>query len=202
MAFLYIGAGWDTYPLKFPSLRSDHTRLILVDALPRYSHYLPENPGWKDSHSEAAFISAITRSLTRDWTAPATVTQDHDHLLFTFPGPSRADAGPCELSYFMNTKDTEMEAHDGLRQLLPEVTTLFIKGYLPAPEAYDMLPNLRRIYADAYICGDLPLEHRGKVMPPMLAYKYDSTDDEYWSDTVEVPLFLFEGEDGEDSDDS
>ena len=161
--FLYIGAGWDTFPLVFPALRRDHTHFIYVDSLPQLQHYQPHQLGWHCSQSTSALVSAVTQSLTRDWVAPIVVTVDEKYATFLCDG--------LLLHYFMNTQDTAMTA----------------SGFTPAPSVYDCLPALSKIYRTNDF-SEIPSSQKSKIMPPLVSLGYSEENGCYLVRHDSTPL--------------
>ena len=162
MAFLYIGAGWDAYPLSFGPIVAEHEVFIYVDALPESNYYAKDCNGFKDSNSEASMVAAMLGELKEGAKHQADVEKvAPGTYVFTFADGKR-------LWYFMNTKDTKMALRPELSQWLPRVSTLYLCGYAPNQSIYVQLPNLRRIFGTIACMEEVPAQHSGKLMPPLL----------------------------------
>ena len=162
MAFLYVGAGWDTYPLSFGPIVNDHEVFVYVDGLPGSKYYDKECNGYKDSHCEAVMVAAMLRELEEDTDEVVIVEKVAEATyVFTF-------ADNKKLWYFMNTKDTEIALKPQLAQLLPRVSTLYLCGYAPDQSIYGHLPGLRRIYGTTLCMEYVPALYSDKLMPPIL----------------------------------
>ena len=134
---LYVGAGWDTYPLTVPALRAAHTHMVYVDGQPASGYY----------SQHVTTIDDLLRRLVKDGGkycfaagADAVFMQAADA---SWQAPLKDG---CTLKYFVNTLDTQIAHHAGLSALLPLVTTLFMAGYGPRRGLEALLPSLERVY--------------------------------------------------------
>lgn len=144
---MYIGAGWDAYPLTQHSIRTDHDLIVYVDALPSTPHYTQLQAGYPHAASEESVIAALTA--------------DGGSQVFA-GAPVKSAAGSVwsiplldctTLKYFFNTRDDEMTKHPALTELLPHVTTLWVQGYSPGIQVFEQLPNLTTVFATE-LCAD------------------------------------------------
>lgn len=173
-ALLYIGAGWDAGPLTFPAMRAAYTSFVFVDALPSVPHYTLGQVGYPKCDTEEALMASVTRAVARAMGAdPGPPTRvSTNHYLFALPG--------LPLHYFTNTRDTAMASEPALAALLPQVTTLFCRGYSPAAAAYDALPNLRGVLAPLFILSSVPASHSDKLLPPLAESEEDQEGDTFY----------------------
>ena len=141
-ALLYIGALTDAFPLMATALRAEHTHFLFVDQQPLH-----------DARMQLRTEQEIMDELV--------------HVSCGALGPPvRDDAARCwrctvrggaTLLYFFNPLDSEVATHATLAPLLPDVTTLYVQGFVPCKEVHMLLPRLRTVYVTVWCRGGQPL---------------------------------------------
>jgi len=143
---LYFGAGWDMTPLNFVKLTNGKkitkqtvNKFVFVDALPKLSHYSPDQIGYTKSNNEKNFIGEIERNITLlGWTI-VHKRKDKNIITYTLSRNRRN----VKLCYIINT--TVEEFINKYPSVLKKVTHLIKKGFNPF--AYGLilenLPNLK-----------------------------------------------------------
>ena len=123
-SLLYIGAGLDVEPLRYPAMVRHHSRFIFLDSRPYKASVMDEI---------AARLSQCFERVHWDVQGPDYVTFDCD---------DRAGI----LHYFTNMDDLSMFNSPVVRDMLPDVVTLFQRGFQPDASTYGSLPSLGRIF--------------------------------------------------------
>lgn len=123
-SLLYIGAGLDVEPLRYPAMVMHHSRFIFLDSGPY----------------KVSVMDEIASRLSQRFERVHWDVQGPDYV--TFDCDDRAGI----LHYFTNMDDLSMFNSPVLREMLPDVVTLFQRGFQPDTSTYSALPSLGRIF--------------------------------------------------------
>lgn len=145
---LYIGSGWDAYPLTLEFIRKNHDMILYIDALPTTPHFTEGQYGYP----KALSIDTICDALIEEGGYQAIEGEpikSTSHVSFSLKND-------CILKYYFNTKDVDINKSEEIVKLLPCVETMWVTGYSPKSSVYDWLPNLDTIYSTAICSYNIP----------------------------------------------
>lgn len=161
---LYVGAGWDAFPITIKHIREDHDIILYVDALPSTPHYSEGQRGYLPSLSKQMIIGQLISEGGFDATIGAPVyTPTHVQI------PLKDNV---MLNYFFNTKDIDLNQNAEISGLLPSVVTMWQAGFSPDQSVYEMLPNLETIYSTQLCAYNIPVssQHKIEIVPDIIEY--------------------------------
>ena len=169
---LYIGAGWDAYPLTVPALRTAHTHMVYADGIPG-SGYAPV------STMADVFANLMQRGGGQYGFAAGDAATFVEAADGSWEAPLKDG---CYFKYFPNTLDTQLEQHAGVHALLPHVATLFIAGYYsPRAGTEALLPALERVYVTGCADRDPNSSEHFAVRPRHAGVQYVRIRDYRWN---------------------
>lgn len=145
---LYVGSGWDAYPLTLEYIRKNHDMILYIDALPTTPHYTEGQCGYP----KALSIDTICDALIEEGgylAIEGEPIKSSNHVSFSLKND-------CTLQYFFNTKDIDINKSEEITKLLPYVETMWVMGYSPKPSVYNLLPNLDTIYSTGICSYNIP----------------------------------------------
>jgi hypothetical protein len=122
LSMVYFGAGWDMKFLKASYLRN-FKHYILVDALPKLSHYEKGTAGYEKANSEKSFILSIKQSI-ENIAVIGDYTRKGDHLIFMLNDGRQID-------YYINTTVEDALHSKSIRKKLEKVKWVHVKGFHP-----------------------------------------------------------------------
>jgi hypothetical protein len=133
---LYMGLLVDLWPVKRYAYA--HSDFIYVDGLPRSKYFRPDQAGWKVSKSKETMVAHIRANLKSDDALASDEALQNDVHVFRLQGGAT-------LKYFFNRKDVDIPNDLALRDVLPQVTAVYIQGYVPL--VWPQLPSSKMCYS-------------------------------------------------------
>ena len=139
---LYIGALADLWPVR--RYAHAHSEFIYVDGLPKSEFFRPEQAGWQISKDKETMVAHIRADLQTEDALESDEKLQNDVHVFRL-------RGGATLRYYFNRKDVDIPNDAALKDVLPQVTALYVQGFLPK------LPELRSLKKCYYtgLCSDL-----------------------------------------------
>lgn len=131
---LYIGPLVDLWPVKRYAYA--HKDFIYVDGLPNSRYFQPDQPGWQLSKDKETMVSKIRDDLQSDEALLSDNALPYDAHTFRL-------RGGATLTYYFNRKDLDIPNDPHLKEILPQVTAIYIHGFSPV---LPPLPLLKHYY--------------------------------------------------------
>ena len=139
---VYFGAGWDMLPLNMKDY-AKFTKFLFIDALPKLSHYNPDQAGYEFAKDEESYIRKLKIEASKK--GYRFVNKVGDKLTF--------DKGGKTLEYHINTTVQEAIDDPYISKQLKHAKFIHIKGFSPMefglkisrdmPNMYKNLAELR-----------------------------------------------------------
>lgn len=139
---MYVGAHVDVYPLTCPALRKAYRRFVYVDGSPGSKYWPPGCRGFDDSVS----VASMTQCMLEQGGEYAEMSEFTQLPCGAYGATLDDDSS---LVYYFNCPD----AIGVPRDVLDDVTALYIHGHAPDASLVDMLPNVSRVYSTSLCVG-------------------------------------------------